>query len=61
MKVKVTVYVNDIDYRDRFALEEYLVGNDIEYRLTRSGNFSAWLTKEQIETLMDGGHNVHVW
>lgn len=61
MKVKATIYVNDIDYRDRFALEEYLIGNDIEYHLTRSGNFSAWLTKGQLEQLMDDGHNVHVW
>lgn len=61
MLVKATIYVNDIDYRDRFALEEYLVGNGIEYHMTRAGNISVWATKEELETIMDGGHAVHVW
>lgn len=61
MKFKTTIYVNDAHFLVKFKLEEYLVGNEVEYHLTKAGNFVAWLTKRQIEQLMDDGHEVNVW
>lgn len=61
MKLETTIIVSHEYFMAKFALEEFLVGNDIEYHPTTKGNFKAWLTGDQIEQLRNDGYTVHVW
>lgn len=61
MKFEATIYVNREHYLSKLSLEKYLVGNGVEYKLTRAGNFKAWLTKPQIEQIRDDGFSLQVW
>lgn len=60
MKFKTTIYgVQETE--ERLMLEMFLVGNDCEYKINHNGNYSCWLTKPQIDDLMDKGYSLNVW
>lgn len=61
MKFDTTIFVSHEHFMAKLALEEYLVGNDVEYHPTTKGNFKAWLTGQQVEQLRNDGYSVHVW